>query len=190
LDINVMGLDASLTSSGIAIVSAADAELKHHQVITVNKRDMARLKAIREEVNELIHRHSVKLVSLEGYAFARANQAHQIGELGGTLKLFFFDNDIPFIIITPGQVKKYATGKGNAKKPEMAVGVYKKWGVEFPTDDETDAFVLAKIGEALVQRAHDELYSDSTMPELTKYQREVVNDLWKKWGGVVEQAIE
>lgn len=50
-------------------------------------------------------------------------------------------------------VKKFAGGKGNTKKDEMKLAVYKRWAVEFDRDpgcDKLHAFVLHKYGEAVV----------------------------------------
>jgi hypothetical protein len=55
------------------------------------------------------------------------------------------------------------------------MNVYKKWGVEFSSSDEADAFVLAKIGQALLGGNED----------LTKYQAEVIDELRKKYKGVL-----
>jgi len=66
-------------------------------------------------------------------------------------------------------VKKFATGKGTAKKEDMAVAIYKRWNKEFGTNDEADAYVLAKIGEAY----HPGLYVEG----LTAFQHEVIDKL-------------
>lgn len=39
-------------------------------------------------------------------------------------------------------LKKWTTGKGNAKKPEMHAAVERRWGVKAATDDEADAVAL------------------------------------------------
>jgi len=58
-------------------------------------------------------------------------------------------------------------GKGNATKEKVAVGVYKRWGQEFTTNDEADAFVLAKIGQAYLCGTDG----------LTAFQKEVIENL-------------
>jgi crossover junction endodeoxyribonuclease RuvC len=42
-------------------------------------------------------------------------------------------------------LKKYATGKGTAKKQEMLLQMYKRWGVEFNDDNAADAYALARL---------------------------------------------
>ncbi|CRF29172.1 Uncharacterised protein [Mycobacterium tuberculosis] len=46
-------------------------------------------------------------------------------------------------------MKKFATGKGNAKKDEMVLPIYRKWGFEHGSDNVRDAFVLAQIARVL-----------------------------------------
>ncbi len=45
---------------------------------------------------------------------------------------------LPYSIINVGKLKKHATGKGNAKKPEMQAAALSRWGVELG-EDESDA---------------------------------------------------
>ena len=51
-------------------------------------------------------------------------------------------------MVAPQALKKFVTGKGNVKKDQMKLAVFKRWGVEFPTTDETDAYALAQWGQA------------------------------------------
>lgn len=88
------------------------------------------------------------MIVLEGYAYARTSQAHQIGELGVVLRVMFHELGLQVLEVAPAAVKKFATGKGTAKKEDMAVAIYKRWKKEFGTNDEADAYILAKIGEA------------------------------------------
>lgn len=85
-------------------------------------------------------------VAMEGYAFG-SQMAHMLGELGGMVKmtLFGFFGEEPFIV-TPTQLKKYATGRGNkVSKAEILLAVYKHWNVEYRDDNMADSYVLARI---------------------------------------------
>ena len=44
--------------------------------------------------------------------------------------------------IHSGSLKKHATGKGNAKKPEMILAAQQRWGVAPRDDNEADALML------------------------------------------------
>ena len=71
-----------------------------------------------------------------------------LGELGGVIKCALFEERQPYIVVPPARLKKFACGKGNAKKDEVRLEVYKRWGFEAPSNDEVDAYVLARIGLA------------------------------------------
>jgi crossover junction endodeoxyribonuclease RuvC len=160
--LKIVGIDASLTSTGVAVLN----DSLHTEVIKSKKTGPERLIEIRARIWEIVF--GAELVVIEGYAFAKGNQAHQMGELGGLLRVMFHEMRLNWIEVAPGQVKKFATGKGNADKRDMAVGVYKRWGREFTTGDEMDAFVLALIGQA---------YHQGLVDGLTAFQREVIDGI-------------
>lgn len=84
----------------------------------------------------------VDFVAIEGYAYARANQAHQIGELGGLVRHQLWAEGIPYIEVPPSSVKTYATGKGNAGKDDVLSAAHRRGGDLFTgtSNDEADAF--------------------------------------------------
>lgn len=109
----------------------------------------------------------------QDFAFSRANQAHNLGGLGWIIRVMMAEENVPFKVVGTGQVKKFATGKGNAGKPEIMLGVFKRWGKEFTNDNAADAFVLMKIAEVL---AAGGMESD-LFGELPKFQREVIQEI-------------
>lgn len=129
----------------------------------------ARLADLRTKITSAVKLHRPKLVVIEGYAFGRPNQMAALGELSGVVKCSLFEMQQPYLIVPPTRVKKFACGRGNAKKDEVRLEVYKRWGFEAPTNDEVDAYVLARIGLAYLG------YDD----KLIKPQLEVIKDLKK-----------
>lgn len=162
-----MGIDASLTGTGIVVL---DSRLKEKEVVyngqyETELKGVERLVSISNHVKFLLDFHSPEIICIEDYAFSKSNQAHQMGELGGVLRLMLHKLAYKWQVIGTGQVKRFASGTGNAKKEQMILIVYKRWGLEFKTNDEVDAFVMAKIGQALM----------GCYPgELTKFQDEVI----------------
>ena len=63
------------------------------------------------------------------------------------LTLFdYFDDERKYPLkVPPMTLKKFAAGKGNAKKQEMLLQIYKRWGVEFTDDNAADAYALARL---------------------------------------------
>lgn len=85
-----------------------------------------------------------QLVAVEGYAYARPNQAHQIGELGGLVRHAWWKWGRPYLDVPPSCVKCYATGKGNAGKDDVIAAAIRRGGDLFTgtSNDEADAFWL------------------------------------------------
>jgi len=167
--LKVVGIDASLTSTGIG--SMIYGELDNCLVTSLvksNRTGVYRLIEIRERVFKAVV--GADLVLIEGYSYASPNQAHQVGELGGVLRVMFAECNLKVLEVAPKQLKKFATGNGSSSKEQIAVAAYKKWGIECRTNDETDAAVLVHIGLA---------YMGNT-DSLTAYQQEVIDALHGK----------
>ena len=142
----VMGLDLSLTSTGMVVLkSDGTAE---SMALTSEFKDAVRLAELREKVRVAIQLYRPKLVVIEGYSFGSRTAVAGLAELGGVVKCELFEMQQPFIVVPPARLKKFACGRGNAKKDEIRLAVYKRWGFEAPTTDEVDAYVLARIGLA------------------------------------------
>jgi hypothetical protein len=71
--------------------------------------------------------------------------------------------------VPPMTLKKYAAGKGNAKKQEMLLQIYKRWGIEFNDDNAADSYALARlvsgnadgaIEKAIIEQMSDAKYRD------------------------------
>ena len=139
----IHGVDASLTSTGIARTNDLVTDKVSTMSIESKKKGVERLIEIRQEVFKEVMYSG--LVVIESYAFSRPNQAHQIGELGGVLRVMLYEHNIKFLEVAPTQLKKFATGKHNASKEEIAVAAYKKWGIECRTNDETDAAISSLL---------------------------------------------
>lgn len=163
----VMGVDATLTGTGI-VVLGDKGELVYTCRIDTRLKGVSRLVEIRDTVARLIKNHKPALVCLEGYSFGSKGRAlFQTGELGGVLRVMFHELGAKWIEVSPSQLKKFATGSGNSKKEVVILNVYKRWGMEFESNDEADAFVLAQIGTAILG------HSETT----NKKQEEVVKTL-------------
>ena len=142
---NVLALDLSLNSTGYAWWDRGG----HQGIGTLDpkgRRGPERLIWVREQVMHLADKKMyADLVAIEGYAFARTNQAHQVGELGGVVRCALWDAGIEFVEVAPSSVKKYATGKGNANKNAMLVAAGRRLGYEGDSNDEADAAWLCAL---------------------------------------------
>jgi len=164
-----VGIDQSYTGFGLAL-------LGHDEVHTVlGKFESAKygtgpgrlLDIERWLTRELSVLDTVEHVCLEGYANGAKFGREIAGELGYAVKRTLYLLGMPYNVVPPTSVKKFATGKGTAKKNEMLLAVYKRWGIEFSNDNLADAYTLAEIAKAV----------DTQDTSLTKYQQEALSKL-------------
>lgn len=162
----VLGLDLSLTSTGIAHPDGTLETLKPPD----NIRGCGRLELLRNTIRSRALVPRPHLVAVEGYAHARPNQAHQIGELGGVIRLTLFEAGIDYIDVPPATLKKLATGRGNATKPDMRMALYKRTGIDVSDDNQVDAAWLRILGLTLL--GHPEIALPATqLDALNKIKR-------------------
>lgn len=133
----ILGLDQSLTKAG---VSSEAGEV----VIKPNLESLERLDFWYDFGSEIV----ADLVALENYSYASKYQAHQIGEAVGIVKLAIWRTGIPIVLVSPGQLKMFATGNGNASKVELASHASARSGQVFSSDDEADAYALRQMALA------------------------------------------
>lgn len=164
---NLLALDLSLNSTGWATSPSTYGTLD-----PAERRGPERLSWIRDQILELEHDHHTDLIVIEGYAYGRPNQAHQVGELGGVIRTALYDAGIPYLEVTPATVKQYATGKGNASKNLMLVAAGRRLGYPGESNDEADALWLhAAVSELAgtpwvdVPQTHRAALAKLTLPE-------------------------
>lgn len=118
-------------------------------------------------------------VFMEGYAFGAKVGREQAGELGGLVKISTVETiGRKPVVVPPNSLKKFVTGKGNAKKNEMLLGVYKQWGQSFSDDNVADAFALRMFGYGYFQ--HQGMLGDEEPHQnLHKYQVEAIEAVLK-----------
>jgi len=177
-DAVAVGIDPSLTGFGLSFASMANPDQHETYVYSSPYRGVRRLKDIASWINDKIdfieeNYHEVMNVAMEA-AILSSPSSLPLGELAGIVKLTIynrFDEDecrFP-LKIPPMTLKKYAAGKGNAKKQEMLLQIYKRWGLEFNDDNAADAYSLArlatgvytnKVEEETIEKISDPKYRD------------------------------
>jgi Holliday junction resolvasome RuvABC endonuclease subunit len=135
----VVGLDLSMTATGIAWCDGS--------TYTVAGRETGdrRLLTICQEVGIAVDGRDIDLVVIEDLP-THAKSAGITGMVHGAVRAYLLRLKVPYVLITPASLKKYATGKGNAGKPEMAVAAFKRAGKEFGDDNQCDAWWLRAMG--------------------------------------------
>ena len=174
-----IGIDQSLTGFALSAVSTLEPTQPITWVYKSPYFGLERLVDIRQWLTE--HVDSVEEqgciiqdIAMEGTVLA-SHAALVLGELSAVVRMaihdFFEEEDdrrYP-LKVPPMTLKKYASGKGNAKKQEMLLQIYKRWGVEFNDDNAADAYALARLAAeshidatelAVVEQMKDAKYRD------------------------------
>lgn len=154
----VLGLDLSLTATGAVVVDgdelAPEDGVRIHRAETFKTRlaGVERLDWIYRQVRELAAprdaqtaaRTPVDLAAIEGYSFGSrfSHQAH-LGELGGVIRLGLHRLEVPVVVLAPKEWRKRLLGNGNLAKDDIKLEVFKRYGVELPSTDATEAFAIA-----------------------------------------------
>lgn len=170
---NVVGLDLSLTATGVAWPDGRTSTL------ALKTKGVERLDAFYDWASNHIDSvwpdgRTTALTVIEGYSYASKNQAHQAGELGGVVRLALHHAGVPFIDVPPTTVKLYATGKGNAHKDEvLAAAIRAGCHDSVTTNDRADAWWLRAIGLHLHGEpvAPETAYRDKALAKLREAER-------------------
>jgi crossover junction endodeoxyribonuclease RuvC len=144
-----MGIDPSLT--GFAMASSAKdddfpliVELASKPKSSALKARLHRYETFVSDIMEHVAECRPSLVMIEGYAYSRQGSVIFLGEFGILLRKALLEVT-EVIEVSPSALKKFATGKGNANKAKVTSALASRFGMEFSTDNEADAFALLQI---------------------------------------------
>lgn len=135
----VIGLDLSIAATGVA-----DGDVTSTLKMKPDDGD-ARLHKIRAAVWQLLANSGVDLVVIEDLP-THAKSAGITGMVHGVVRELLIGFGVPYALVVPSTLKKYATGKGNADKTAMAIAALKRFGLEFADDNRCDAYWLRAMG--------------------------------------------
>jgi crossover junction endodeoxyribonuclease RuvC len=79
---------------------------------------------------------------------AGVDAAHAYGGALAEITAWCEAHSVPYQAVPVGQIKKFATGRGNADKPAMIEAARNRWGVEPVDDNEADAVALLHLAIA------------------------------------------
>lgn len=179
-----IGIDQSLTGFALSAVSVELPSEHRTWVYKSPNSGVQRLSDIQQfmwDTFDLLddERNIPTDIAMEGTVLA-SQAALVLGELAATVKLFcynhFYETNNYFpalnqemrtpLQVPPMTLKKYATGKGTAKKQEMLLQIYKRWGVEFNDDNAADAYALARVaGKHAIDKIEQEVIDKLSDPK-------------------------
>ncbi len=145
----VLGIDASLRGTGLAVVEQAGSRFaaRHWEVVKVSPKapHSECLRQIRERVDAVLAAHRPDAAAIEGgFFFKNAKVAMVLGEVRGVVIAGCAAAAVPVYEYSPRRAKQNITGWGAAPKEQVARMVMSVLGLgEAPPPDATDAFALA-----------------------------------------------
>lgn len=141
----ILALDLSLTATGYCY----DTELTGIECgfWRTGLKGHARLEAIRQNVLRILRNEEPSAVFLEGFSFGSQGRAvYEIGGLGYIIRHELWKQDIPYAVVSPSSLKKYATGRGNANKDEMLAAAIRRFEFAGTDNNAADAWLLWHLG--------------------------------------------
>ena len=147
----VLGLDLSLTSTGVAVAERTW-RLKPRPV----RQDaplaarFVRHRTLRSQLLEILVEVRPELVVVEGPSHAsQGGHEHERGGFWWGVLDLVDEAGIDIAVATPTMIKKYATGKGNADKDLVLSSAVRRFGWFDGGNDEADALWACAMGHAL-----------------------------------------
>lgn len=143
MTLNVLGIDLSLTCTGLAGNGWTDI------IKPGDRRGADRMIWIRQQIIDG-WLTGVTLAAIEGPSYGNQGRSRQSGHheragLWWLVRVALAHRGIPVAVVTPGTLKRYATGKGNADKADVIREVTRRFGWFQGGEDEADAVVLAAM---------------------------------------------
>ena len=136
----VLGLDLSITATGVAMPEGSVTTWRH-------KADLGdrRLVAIHHSLYEAVAFDDLALVVIEDLP-VNARAGGVTGMVQGVVRRLLLDQGVPYLLVPPATLKKYATGRGNATKDDMRMEFYKRAGLDLRDNNQVDAAFLRLAG--------------------------------------------
>lgn len=158
----VLGLDLSLTGTGVVVLTPTKVIHKHLPTKPINALPKSaegqmwkgtyygtledRIGWIAANVLYAWMKAKPDLTIIEEYAFSRHSRGLSgLHECGGTVKHYLWLVDALWLPVGSKTAKMHATGNGNAGKDEMIAAARRMWDCP-DNDDIADAFALAHYG--------------------------------------------
>lgn len=144
----VLGIDASLRNTGVAIVDLANGSARALYFGTIHNpsslRSSSCLVAIRDRVTQLIREHEPEACALESVIYVQSYKtAILLGAARGAAILAAAENGLPIYEYAPTRIKQATVGRGGAGKNQVAFMVRALLGLtETPDADAADALAI------------------------------------------------
>jgi len=152
-----MGLDLALRETGVIVLSERGSLLRRFTLfypLTRKKKSdppiteadrIERLINLTNEIVGITKKYGIRYVAVEGYAYAKKYQAHQIGEIAGNVKVqLWLARKIVTDTVPPSTARKHFFDYGKPSKDQVMEVVRDRLGLRVGNDHEADAYVIAR----------------------------------------------
>lgn len=100
----------------------------------------------RTHIKQCLKEHpAIELIAYERVTGINANAVMTHSKLIGVIEIICVENNLQHVGYSAGTIKKFATGMGNAKKPEMIAAAKKLYGYDGGDDNVADALHLLHL---------------------------------------------
>lgn len=133
---STIGIDPSLTGTGLAYADQT-------RTVRTDAKTERRLAVIHDTVLQLLPGHTLAVIE------DLPTHAHGAGLTGmaqGVIRLACEHTGVPYTTVPAATLKKFATSRGNATKPDMRLELFKRTGLDLRDDNQVDAWWLRQIG--------------------------------------------
>jgi Holliday junction resolvasome RuvABC endonuclease subunit len=185
MSLKAVGLDLSLTGTGVSVIDKTDANFDiaswqglpgHHDKRGDRSDILVRYECIKTSPGDFVHFYKrIKYILDEILKFVDLNQKPdlcviesvfvggfnknvglELSKLGAVVRFQLSELEIPFVDVVAAQPKKFCTG--NAQKGEkamMMLSVYKNWGMSVENNNSCDAFVMSNVALAILEHGKE-----------------------------------
>jgi crossover junction endodeoxyribonuclease RuvC len=151
-----VGIDIGYATLGWGVVKRnKDGSCEHlaHGIITTSPKDhyVERLKQLGNEVTNLVEAWKPDQIAIEKPDLRTTRCGFEVVSAFGAVSLALYEFGAIPLWVTPGEVKKIITGKGNTPKPAMRDVMKARFDLAtmHPTDDAWDGLAIAvTIGDS------------------------------------------
>jgi Holliday junction resolvasome RuvABC endonuclease subunit len=137
--LRIMGLDLSANGTGVCLPDG-----RVVRVPCKSEWGDARLTHIRNVIR--LHAPSADVAVIEGMGRFLGNTGLIIAMVHGAVRTELRDQGVPYAVVTPATLKKFATGNGGAGKDLMMAAARSRAGLAFRDNDTCDAWWLREAG--------------------------------------------
>lgn len=151
----VLAIDPGTANIGFAYVDATKTVTSKIDLPKIAQISL-KVRYVEDVIAHWVDAYAPTLIVKEGPAHFSAFGVADAGRVQYAIERLAFECDIPLVTVTPMSMRSYmgVAGKGKSKS-DTRLAVFKKYGFEADSEDEIDAFALAKTGIAIVDGSYE-----------------------------------